>query len=342
MRTFSRRGFGLGTARLRLCRSVVNTGLSLIFASYLSCSAATQDTPSTLVDPVVVARGEYLVRSVAGCGECHTPRTDAGDLDMSRWLGGVADRFDLAPDDPNAGQVPAPNLTPDPTGLGKRTEADIVYAMREGWSRGRALSPLMPSYVFHNMTDADAHAIVVYLRTVSPVHNSVPGRQPLPIAIDKPAPPVVESSIPHTTLAKTDPLFARAEHGRYLAGAIGFCMDCHTPWNLGRAAPLDMKLAFSGNRPFSARDWVVLPPARRVIYSTNLTPHGSGIKGWTPANVQSAITSGVDMFNARLCRPMPSGPFGSFGGMTADDALDIGYYLTSLPPIDSGNIPNCQ
>ena len=304
----------------------------------------TPDAPPTtnLVDPAQVARGEYLARSVAGCGECHTPRDAAGNLDMSRWMGGVANRFDIAPDDPSSGGISAPNLTPDPTGLGGTPEVQVVRAIREGVMGSRVLSPLMPSYVFHNMTDSDAHAIAVYLRTLAPVNNQVPERQPSTIAFDHPTPPVPESAIPHTTLASSDPNFPRAEHGRYLAGEVGFCMDCHTRFVLGRDQPLDMTAPFAGNRAFSSRDWAVPAPAHRVVYSTNVTPHATGIKGWTPTHVQRAISAGVDMVDDALCRPMPSGPFGAFGGMTSDDALDIGYYLTTLPPIDSGEIPSCQ
>ena len=68
----------------------------------------------------------------------------------------------------------------------------------------------MPSYVFHNMTDADARAIVVYLRSLQPIANDVSPRQPLPIAITAPPLPIAESAIPHTTLAPTDPKAAEA------------------------------------------------------------------------------------------------------------------------------------
>src|ERR1700739_2169831 len=35
-----------------------------------------------------VARGKYLVESVAVCGQCHTPRNANGELDQSRKLKG--------------------------------------------------------------------------------------------------------------------------------------------------------------------------------------------------------------------------------------------------------------
>src|SRR5271170_326525 len=36
-----------------------------------------------------VARGKYLVESVAICGQCHTPRDGNGNLDRARWLQGA-------------------------------------------------------------------------------------------------------------------------------------------------------------------------------------------------------------------------------------------------------------
>ncbi len=292
--------------------------------------------------PAMLGRGEYLVKSVAGCGECHTPRDVDGNLDMSKWMSGVVGRFDLAPFDDAVGQISSPNLTPHASGLARWSDDQIRHAILDGVAAdGTPLAPVMPSYVFHNMSDDDARAIVVYLRSLAPIDNAVPPRQPLPIPIAGPLTPIPESAIPHTTLPKTDPSFARAEHGRYLAAEIGFCMDCHTPWRFDTKMPLDITALFAGNRAFAASEWVVPDPAPAVIYSYNITPHASGIAGWKAATVATAVTAGLDDQGGRLCRPMPSGPMGGFAGMTADDALDIGLYLTTLPPIDSGPIPTC-
>jgi mono/diheme cytochrome c family protein len=37
-------------------------------------------------DSDAVARGKYLVEEVAKCQDCHTPRTEAGELDSTKWL----------------------------------------------------------------------------------------------------------------------------------------------------------------------------------------------------------------------------------------------------------------
>ena len=41
-----------------------------------------------------------------------------------------------------------------------------------------------------------------------------------------PAPAVKDADVPHTTLPATDPGYAAAERGRYLAKVA--CMNCHT------------------------------------------------------------------------------------------------------------------
>ena len=36
-----------------------------------------------------IARGEYLVKGIAGCGDCHTPMNEKGEPVMAEWLHGT-------------------------------------------------------------------------------------------------------------------------------------------------------------------------------------------------------------------------------------------------------------
>jgi hypothetical protein len=293
-----------------------------------------------LVAPSVLLRGEYLVRSVAGCGECHTPRDAQGNLDQSLWLAGVADRFDLVPDDDTKGSISAPNLTP--AALATWSDADIESAFLDGVAPdGTPLFPLMPYSAYHNMTASDAEAIVTYLRAVPAIAGTTPPRQPLPVPFTAVAPPVPQSAIPQTTLSPSDPGYASAQRGRYLAGEVGFCLDCHTDWRLGELQPLDLTRVFAGGRSFSSRDWVVPPPAPAVVYSYDITPDPSGIGSWTARDVATVLTDGTPPGGGALCRPMPFGPSGALGGLSVDDATDIGEYLLTIAPIASDGIPAC-
>lgn len=118
-----------------------------------------------------VARGEYLANAVAGCGHCHTPRKGE-ELDKSRWMAGGAEFKS------KAGTIYSANLTLDrETGRGKWTEKQFVRAMREGVTPegGKLMAP-MPRY--DRITDRDLHAMWAYLRSLKPIRNKVPERQP--------------------------------------------------------------------------------------------------------------------------------------------------------------------
>src|SRR5437764_12272986 len=134
--------------------------------------AAVPLTAAIAADPAAVARGKYLV-TIAACNDCHTPGYFLGKPDMARFLGGSEVGFEL----PGLGVFHGPNLTPDKaTGLGNWTDAQIVAAVQKGTTRdGRMLAPIMPWHAFANLTPQDAQAIVVFLRSIPPVKNKVPG-----------------------------------------------------------------------------------------------------------------------------------------------------------------------
>ena len=137
---------------------------SLIFAACLAASAASAETP--------VERGKYLV-GIAGCNDCHTPGGLLGQPDAKRLLAGS----DVAFGDPASGAWVGANLTPDKeTGLGKWTTDQIVAAFTKGKTPdGRDLSPIMPWPALSHLTPGDARAIALYLQSLPPVKNAVPG-----------------------------------------------------------------------------------------------------------------------------------------------------------------------
>ncbi|MCC7538283.1 MAG: hypothetical protein IT379_18805 [Deltaproteobacteria bacterium] len=283
-----------------------------------------------------VARGEYLVLNVALCGDCHTPRDAMGAPMEDMFLAGGF-FGDLDPTDPDVGAVYTRNLTPHATGLADWTDAEIKNAFLNGMSKhGHALLPIMPYYVLHNMTDEDADAIVAYLRTIPAVDNAIPANQV--DAPPGPSPSVPEAMIPHTTLDEADPDYEAAERGRYLAGRIGVCMECHTEHNMPGPGPvLREDRLFAGGEGFpAALLGVPSPPFPEVIFTRNLTPDATGIQGWTAIQVARALAEGIDEEGQGLCPPMPR------FGMTEEDRLAIGTYLTTLAPVASPMpIPEC-
>jgi mono/diheme cytochrome c family protein len=117
-------------------------------------------------------RGKYLV-AIAGCNDCHTPGYFFGKPEMNRYLGGSEVGFEI----PGLGVFHGPNLTPDPeTGLGNWSIGQIVTALQTGKRPdGRELAPIMPWRAFANLTKDDATAIAVFLKSLPPVKNKVPG-----------------------------------------------------------------------------------------------------------------------------------------------------------------------
>jgi hypothetical protein len=124
--------------------------------------------------------------------------------------------------------------------------------------------------------------------------------------------------------------------GKYLAGNFGLCMECHTEHvQTPGAVPLNLDKLFAGGETFvSAAIGVPSPPYPATITSENITPHATGVQGWTAAAIANVMKNGVDKDGVAICPPMPNGPSGPFGGLTDADRLDIGNYIVHLPPID--------
>jgi len=123
-------------------------------------------------DSAMIDRGRYLV-ALGGCEDCHTPGNFLGKRDTTRVLGGSEVGFEI----PKLGVFYGANLTPDrETGIGGWTDPQVIAAFRTGKRPdGRGLAPAMPWNNLAGMTDADAQAIVAYLRSLPPVKNKVPG-----------------------------------------------------------------------------------------------------------------------------------------------------------------------
>lgn len=133
---------------------------------------APRETPPPKAPTSGLARGEYLVRAVSHCGECHTPRTVTMTPDTSRFLAGT-------PTGPEGKEVP--NITPDPeTGIGKWSLQDIVEYLGTGNKPdGDVASGLMEEVIhgttagFKHMTPGDLVAIAAYLKSIPPVKNRI-------------------------------------------------------------------------------------------------------------------------------------------------------------------------
>jgi hypothetical protein len=270
-----------------------------------------------------VERGRYLVESILGCGNCHTPKSPDGEPIMERNLaGGITV---TAP--PFSGM--ASNITPDrETGIGSWTDAEIKRAIVEGVrpSHGRLpntqLAAVMATPFFRAMLPRDLDAVIAYLRTVKPVRNETP-------------PPVYRMPVHHDRYPEAEAGFTEAmmadpvRRGAYLV-TIGHCMECHTPREKG-ISDYGKRLG-AGGRVFDAqlvqgfaRDW----PGSRAA---NITSHPrSGLGSWTDAEIRRAITQGISRDGRKLQPPMA---FAWYARMTEADVNAIVAYLRTVPPLE--------
>jgi len=279
----------------------------------------------TAADPAVVARGKYLVDHLLVCGECHTPVGADGKPDMTKYLAGSRS-YDFTTANGDIISVYAENLTSH--------KVEGIGAWKDEWVRGAitkglddemvALWPIMPYPEYALMTPDDLTAIVSYLRTV-PANTNVVAPDTLPDP-DPPAAPIDDSKIPHTTLAQTDPDYASAERGRYLATIA--CVNCHTP-EISPGIP-DLTKAFAGGRKYKSRS------DTGFSTSTNLTPDATGLATWGVDDIAQSIKTNTERGTGRvLCDTMPGGP-GRMGDLVDQDLKDLAAYLHTIPPIVNG------
>ena len=125
-------------------------------------SAQTVKKPSQAgTNSGAVSRGQYIVEDVAVCGNCHTPRRSDGELDRSRWLAGSP-----VPYQPSSPTADWPMIVPRIAGLPPASNDGMITLLTTGiWITGKPLRDPMPKF---HMTRADAEAVLLYLKSLTP------------------------------------------------------------------------------------------------------------------------------------------------------------------------------
>jgi mono/diheme cytochrome c family protein len=279
-------------------------------AAWLVCIAALGASTAVSARDALMDRGKALMEGIVACGNCHFARDDKGQPLQSRGLSGGM-LFDEPPF-----KAYAANITPDPaTGIGKWTDAQIKKAIREGVRPdGSVIGPPMPIEFYRTMSDQDLAAIIAYLRAQPAVANAVPKSKyniALPPAY---GPPVTAVKMP----ARNDQL----AYGKYLTD-VGHCMECHTPRD--SKGMLNKASLGAGGNVFGG------PWGKSV--SRNLTPHDTGLKDWTDAQIAKAVRDGVNREGQPYKPPMA---FGFYKNINDADMAALIAYLRSLKPQPTG------
>jgi len=265
---------------------------------------------SVAVAQTPVERGRYLVESIVGCGNCHTPQGPSGPLTNRALSGGPPI------EEPGAFIAMPSNITPDPeTGIGKWTDAQIKTAIREGRRPdGTIIGPPMPFEQYRMMADADLDAIVAYLRTVPAISNKAAKSTynvPLPPAY---GPPITQA-------IAAPPRSDNVAYGAYLAGPLGHCIECHTPMDQATHRFKYDTLLGAGGFPFHG-PW-------GISVSRNITSHpDDGLGKWSDAEIERAIRTGTGKDGRKLMPPMA---YGYYAKINAEDMSALIAYLRTIP-----------
>ena len=163
------------------------------------------------VTPARMQRGDYLVHAVMHCMGCHSKYDDKVNPPV---LASQEGSGQVIFEQGNIRLV-APNITSDPeTGIGKWSDDAIARAIREGIAAdGSALLPIMPYEHFRHLSDEDLASIVVFLRTLPPVHNELPPTK-IPFLFAR----LLQAAPQPLTEPVAEPYISTpAKHGAYLA-----------------------------------------------------------------------------------------------------------------------------
>jgi mono/diheme cytochrome c family protein len=245
-----------------------------------------------------VARGEHLVKTRVGCDGCHG--TDFGGHVLI--------------DQALVGYWAAPNLTTGNGGVTRGfSSADWDRAVRHGVRHTRQSSS-MPTTEFANLSDHELSDIVAYVLSRPPVDRVI---QPVRIG------PVFSfvvafgsDSLPAFTTDHYKPHpaeppveAASVELGAHIAQV---CRGCHGTTLSGG------KIAGDPNMPIVG----------------NITPHETGLKGWTEADFLRALREGKRKDGTDI---KPQMPWKTYGQMNDVELKALWAYLQTVPPVPKGN-----
>lgn len=244
-------------------------------------------------DPAVLERGKHLAESIGACAskDCH-----GGDF-------GGGDRVTMGP----LGTMQGPNITAGGRGA-EYSDAELARLLLHGIKRDGHGLQFMPAPDFAWWPDEDVAAVISFLRTVPAVARpsgamqlgllaKVLDRQDM-IPID------VARRIDHQQRPVAPPPTPTAAYGTFLANA---CRGCHGA-------------TLSGGRIPGAPADMAIP--------LNITPHETGIAGWTYADFDRLLSTGMRKSGKALDPMMPVTELGKFNQI---ERQALWAFLQSVP-----------
>jgi mono/diheme cytochrome c family protein len=244
-------------------------------------------------DPAVLERGKHLAESIGACAskDCHGATFGGGEP------------IKMGP----LGTMQGPNITAGGRGA-EYSDAELARLISHGLKRDGHGLTFMPAQDFAWWPDDDVVALISYLRTVPSVATPSGGIQlgllakgldrlnmiPIDVArrIDHEHRPVAPAPTP--TVA----------YGTFLVNA---CRGCHGA-------------TLSGGRIPGAPSEMAIP--------LNITPHETGIAGWTYEDFDKLLSTGIRKNGKTLDPMMPVTELGKFNPI---ERKALWAYLMSAP-----------
>ncbi|MFL9481969.1 cytochrome c [Chitinophagaceae bacterium LWZ2-11] len=277
--------------------------------------------PAITITPTAdrIQRGEYLAKHVMVCMDCHSTRDwakFAGPLQPGT-LGKGGEKFDKSMGFP--GTYYAANITP--AGIGNWTDGEIFRAITTGVKKdGKPIFPVMPHASYGKLDEDDIKSVVVYLRSLPSITNSVP---------------VSTSDFPMNFIINTIPAKAQLHpipalkdsvaYGKYITTAAA-CVECHTPFEKGKFTE---GMAFAGGR--------VMKLSFGTLTTSNITPDKeTGIGNWTKETFVNRFKMYADSLVDKKTDTKEMNtimPWRMYAGMTEQDIAAIYTYLQTLKPV---------
>jgi mono/diheme cytochrome c family protein len=274
----------------------------------IAANAAANKAPAN-TDGKTIDQGAELA-SIGNCSDCHTSENAAS------YAGG-------RPIPTPFGTIYGSNLTPDTeTGVGSWSEEAFRRAMRDGVDReGRQLYPAFPYDHFTHATDADIHALYVFLMSRPVVRNVVPANH---LAFPFSFRPIVAGwkilFLRQGVLEPDSNQSAAWNRGRYLVEGLGHCGSCHTPRNALGAEKKGS--AYAGG---VAKGWNAPP-----LNASLVTAHK-----WTVDQLAEYLSTGWHRLHGAAAGPMAD-VAKNLGRASQDDVHAIATYIASLSPSTEG------
>lgn len=280
-----------------------NDELSALRAERILAGAPADD-PLAGVDLQAVAleraiqRGRHIVDSRTSCDGCH-----------GKDFGG-ATIIDVA----FLGHWVAPNLT---SGEGSVTQGftanDWDRAVRHG-VRHNGQSSSMPSGDFINLSDHELSDIVAYIRSRPPVNRDMGAVKfgPVFAFLIATKPDSLDAfNIDHNKPHAVEPPVEApsVELGQHI---VQVCRGCHGPNLSGGKLQGDPDMPIVGN----------------------ITPHETGLKGWSESDFIHALREGKRKDGSAISVMMP---WKAYGQMSDTELKAVWAYLQTVPPREKGN-----